>query len=100
MLVQQQVDTKAKIQEALTESDRKDGLVEDFASRLAEHANHDNKLVFDMENKRRDEESFRQEHERKQRKLQAEAMKEQTVMDQDVNNEITRLLKSNTFEPF
>lgn len=47
------------MEESLAESDRKDGVVRDYAIRLAEEANEDNKLVFDMENKRRDEEAFR-----------------------------------------
>jgi len=53
-----------------------------------------------MEKKRRDEEALRQQHEREQRKLQGEAMKESAGMNKDVDEEIERLQNYNSYEPF
>lgn len=52
-----------------------------FSGRLKSQINEGNLLVTEMERKRRDEEALRQEHERKQRRVQAEAMKEAAVMN-------------------
>ncbi len=71
-----------------------------FTNRLKQEINTGNQLVSEMERKRREEEALRQEHERKQRSMQAEAMKEATVLNKDVDDEIARLANQNTYEPF
>lgn len=98
--VNDQIDGKAKIEEALSTNERKDEIMHDFGDRLKDRINDGNKLVTEMECKRRDEESLKQDHERQQRKVQGEAMKEATVLNKDVDDEIDRLVNHNGFEPF
>jgi len=62
-----------------------------FANRLNSQVNSGNQLVSEMERKRRDEEALLHEHERKQRKLQAEAIKEATILNKEVDAEIQKL---------
>jgi len=76
-----QIEGKAKIEEALSTNERKDDIMNVFSGRLKSQINEGNLLVTEMERKRRDEEALRQEHERKQRRVQAEAMKEAAVMN-------------------
>lgn len=71
-----QIDGKKKIEEALSTTDRKDEILNVFSNNLKEKINIGNKLVTEMERKRRDEEALRQQHERETRKLQGEAAKE------------------------
>lgn len=71
-----------------------------FSDRLKVRINDGNQLVTEMERKRRDEETLKQDHERQQRKIQGEAMKEATVLNKDVDDEIERLQNHNSFEPF
>ena len=59
------MESKAKIEESLSVNDRKDDIMNVFSNRLKEHVNRENQLVSAMENHRREEEAFRQEHERK-----------------------------------
>ena len=71
-----------------------------FTNRLKQEINTGNQLVSEMERKRREEEALRQEHERKQRSMQAEAMKEATVLNKDVDDEIARLANLDSFVVF
>lgn len=96
----EQIDGKNKIEEALSTSDRKDEILNVFAGELKHRINDGNQLVTEMEKKRRDEEALRQDHERQQRKVQGEALKDAAVMNQDVDEEIERIKNYNGFEPF
>ena len=81
-------------------SERKDDTLLTFSRRLAQQLNLGNKLALEMERKRRDEEALRQEHERKQRGIQAEALKESAILNKDVDDEIARIGAFDGFEPF
>lgn len=74
--MEDQLDGKRKIEEALSTTDRKDEILGVFSNNLKEKINVGNKLVTEMERKRRDEEALRQQHERESRKMQGEAAKE------------------------
>jgi len=95
-----EIDGKNKIEEALSTTDRKDEILNVFSNQLKSKINDGNQLITEMEKKRRDEETLRQDHERQQRKLQGEAMKDSTVMNKDVDDEIDRLNNFNGYEPF
>lgn len=95
-----QIDGKKKIEEALSTTDRKDEILNVFSNNLKEKINIGNKLVTEMERKRRDEEALRQQHERETRKLQGEAAKETNWQNHIVDDEIERLANYNSFEPF
>lgn len=79
---------------------KKDEIMDDFSTRLKATLNQDSQLSSEMEAKRREEEALRLQHERQQRKLQGDAMKEAQVIDLDINEEIRRLGNVNEFEPF
>jgi hypothetical protein len=98
--MEEEIDGKKKIEEALTTSDRKDEILDVFSNNLKSKINEGNQLVTEMEKKRRDEEALRQQHEREQRKIQGEAMKESAGMNKDVDDEIDRLNNHNSYEPF
>jgi hypothetical protein len=55
--------------------------MDDFTHRLKQTLDLDTQLASEMEGKRREEESLRLQHERQQRKLQGDAMKEAQVVD-------------------
>jgi hypothetical protein len=63
------LDGKAKLEEALSTDQRKEEIVKVFGARLKSQINEGNLLATEMERKRREEESLRQEHERKVRKV-------------------------------
>jgi len=98
--MEEELDGKKKIEEALTTSDRKDEILNVFSNNLKSKINDGNQLVVEMEKKRRDEEALRQQHEREQRKVQGEAMKDAATMNKDVDDEIERLQNFNSYEPF
>jgi len=52
-----------------------------FTQRLNQNLDLDTQLSSEMEGKRREEEALRLQHERQQRKLQGEAMKDAQVID-------------------
>jgi len=62
--MEEELDGKKKIEEALTTSDRKDEILNVFSNNLKSKINDGNQLVVEMEKKRRDEEALRQQHER------------------------------------
>lgn len=63
------LDGKAKLEEALSTDQRKEEIMKVFGARLKSQINEGNLLATEMERKRREEESLRQEHERKVRKV-------------------------------
>jgi hypothetical protein len=72
-----------------------------FSMRLSQKVNKEGSQVAEeMERKRRDEEAYRQEHERKQRNLQGDSMREAAVLNKDIEDEISRLGSFNGYEPF
>ena len=76
-----QTDNRAKIQESLSVDQKKDEIIDDFNNRLKHNLDQDAQLASEMEGKRREEEALRLQHERQQRKLQGEAMKEAQLID-------------------
>lgn len=98
--LEEQIDGKRKIEEALSTTDRKDQILDVFSNNLKERINDGNQLVTEMERKRRDEEALRQQHERETRKMQGEAAKDTNWQNHLVEEEIERLANYNSFEPF
>lgn len=99
--IERQIDGRATIEEALLTSDRKDEVMSLFSMRLSQKVNKEGSQVAEeMERKRRDEEAYRQEHERKQRNLQGDSMREAAVLNKDIEDEISRLGSFNGYEPF
>lgn len=71
-----------------------------YASRLSNQVNSNALLIDEMEQKRRDEEAFRAQQERIQRKMQGENMREAAQDNQSIDAEIQKLANGEVYDTY
>jgi hypothetical protein len=71
-----------------------------YAAKLNDQVNADEVLMDDMEQKRRDEEAFKMQQERIQRKLQGENAQITASDNNQIADEIQRLADGTAYEPY
>lgn len=71
-----------------------------YAAKLNDQVNADEVLMDDMEQKRRDEEAFKMQQERIQRKLQGENAQITANDNNQIADEIQRLADGTAYEPY
>lgn len=95
--VAQDLEDRDKLKENLRAADEDEG---GYASKLSHQVNNNVLLIDEMEQKRRDEEAFRAQQERLQRKMQGENLRDTAQDDKAVEAEIQKLADGEVYDTF
>lgn len=93
----QDLEDRDKLKENLRAAEEDEG---GYASRLSNQVNSNAILIDEMEQKRRDEEAFRAQQERIQRKMQGENMREAAQDNQSIDAEIQKLANGEVYDTY
>lgn len=95
--VAQDLEDRDKLKENLRAAEDDEG---GYASRLSAQVNNNVMLIDEMEKKRRDEEAFRAQQERLQRKAQGENLRDTVQDDKGIEAEIQKLADGEVYDTF